>query len=139
MVRILASLVAQMVKNLPAMKETWVQALGWEDPPEKRMATHSSMVAWRIPRTEEPGGLQSMGSQSWTRLSDQHLHFLQWSGFSPRPSPHNTHSLGTPLRPVPSLTTSSVTSQISVLLYFLFDALQITKTHGIQSRAEELP
>ena len=52
-----------MVKNLPAVQETWVQSLGWEDPLEKEMATHSSILAWRIPRTEEPGGLQSMGSQ----------------------------------------------------------------------------
>ena len=55
-----ASLVAQMVKNLPAMQETQVQSLGWEDPLEKGMATHSSILAWRIPWTEEPGGLQSM-------------------------------------------------------------------------------
>ena len=55
-----ASLVAQMVKDPPAMQETWVRSLGWEDPLEKRMATHSSILAWRIPRTEEPGGLQSM-------------------------------------------------------------------------------
>ena len=61
-----ASLVAQTVKNLPAMKETWVQALGWEDPLEKGMATHSSVLAWRIPWTEKHGGLQSMGSQSPT-------------------------------------------------------------------------
>ena len=54
---------AQMVKNLPAMKETWVQSLGQEDPLEKGMATHFSILAWRIPWTEEPGGLQSMGSQ----------------------------------------------------------------------------
>ena len=58
-----ASLVAQMVKNLPAVWETWVQFLGWEDPPEKEMATHASILAWRIPRTKEPGGQQSMGSQ----------------------------------------------------------------------------
>ena len=58
-----ASLVALSVKNLPAVQETWVQSLGWEDPLEKEMATHSSVLAWRIPRTEEPGGLQSMGSQ----------------------------------------------------------------------------
>ena len=58
-----ASLVAQMVKNLPAMKETWVQSLGWEDPLEKEMATHSSILAWRISQTEESGGLQSMGSR----------------------------------------------------------------------------
>ena len=52
-----------MVKRLPAMRETQVQSLGWEDPLEKEMATHSSTLAWRIPRTEEPGRLQSMGSQ----------------------------------------------------------------------------
>ena len=55
------SLVAQMVKNLPAMWETWVKSLGWEDPLEKGMATHPSILAWRIPWTEEPGGLQSTG------------------------------------------------------------------------------
>ena len=58
-----ASLVAQMVKNLPAVLETWVQFLGQEDPLEKGMATHSSILAWRIPWTEEPGRLQSMGLQ----------------------------------------------------------------------------
>ena len=58
-----ASLVAQMVKNLPAMQETQVQSLGWEDPLEKEMATHSSILARRIPWTEEPGRLQSMGLQ----------------------------------------------------------------------------
>ena len=57
------SLVAQMVKHLPAMRETWARSLGWEDPLEKEMATHSSTLAWKIPRTEEPGGLQSMGSK----------------------------------------------------------------------------
>ena len=55
--------VAQMVKNLPAMGETWVRSLGQEDALEKGMATHSSILAWRIPWTEEPGGLQTMGSQ----------------------------------------------------------------------------
>ena len=59
----LASLVAQMVKNLPAMWETWVLSLGQEDPLEKGMATYSSILAWRIPRTKESGGLQSLGSQ----------------------------------------------------------------------------
>ena len=58
-----ASLVAQSVKNLPAVQETWVRSLGWEDPLEKEMATHSSILAWKISWTEEPGGLQSMGSQ----------------------------------------------------------------------------
>ena len=57
------SLVAQMVKHLPAMQETWVQSLGCEDPLEKEMATHSSTHAWKIPWMEKPGGLQSMGSQ----------------------------------------------------------------------------
>ena len=52
-----------MVKNLPALQETWVRSLGGEDPLERGMATHSSMLAWRIPWIEEPGGLQSMGSQ----------------------------------------------------------------------------
>ena len=53
-----------MVKRLPAMQEIWVQSLGWEGPLEKEMAPHSSTLAWKIPRMEEPGGLQSMGSQS---------------------------------------------------------------------------
>ena len=59
----MASLVARMVKNLPAMLETWVQSLGREDPVEKGMATPSSILAWRIPWTERPGGLQFMGLQ----------------------------------------------------------------------------
>ena len=58
-----ASMVAQMVKNLPTVQETWVQSLGWEESLEEVMATHSSILAWRIPWTEEPRGLQSMGSQ----------------------------------------------------------------------------
>ena len=60
-----ASLVAQSVKNLPAVQETRVRSLGWEDPLEKEMATHSSILAWKISCTEEPGGLQSMG---WQRV-----------------------------------------------------------------------
>ena len=58
-----ASLVAQMVKNLPSMQKTWVRFLGWEDTLKKEIATHSSILAWRIPWTEEPGRLQSMGLQ----------------------------------------------------------------------------
>ena len=58
-----ASLVTQKVKHLLAMKENWVQSLGWKDPLEKGMATHSSMFAWKIPWMEEPGRLQSTGSQ----------------------------------------------------------------------------
>ena len=59
-----------MVKNLPEMQETWVWSLGEENPLEKGMTNHSSILAWRIPWTEEPGGLQSMGLQSWIWLSD---------------------------------------------------------------------
>ena len=73
-----ASWVAQMVKNLSAVQETWVWSLHWEDPLEKEMATHYSILAWRIPWMEEPGRLQSMGSQrvghDWaTSLSIWHL------------------------------------------------------------------
>ena len=57
-----ASLVAQTVKDLPAVQETWIQFLGWEDPLEKGMTTHSSILAWRTPWTEEPGRLQFRGS-----------------------------------------------------------------------------
>ena len=56
-------------KNLPALWETQIRSLGLDDALEREMATHSSILAWRIPRTEEPGGLQSAGWQSWTRLS----------------------------------------------------------------------
>ena len=63
-----ASLVAQSVKHLPAVQETWVRSLDWEDPLEKEMATHSSTIAWKISWTEKPGELQSMGSQSWAQL-----------------------------------------------------------------------
>ena len=64
-----ASLVAQRVKSLPTMQKTWVQSLGWENPLEKGMATHSGILAWRIKWTEEPKGLQSMGFQSQMRLN----------------------------------------------------------------------
>ena len=62
---------AQMVKNPPAMQETWVGSLGWGDLLEKGMATHSNILAWRIPWTEEPDGLQSMGSQSVSDMTEQ--------------------------------------------------------------------
>ena len=58
-VKSIASLMAQRLKRLPTMRKTWVRPLGWEDPLEKEMATHSSILAWRITWTEEPGGLQS--------------------------------------------------------------------------------
>ena len=73
-----SSLVAQRLKHLPAMWETWVRSLSQEDPLEKEIATHSSIRAWRIPWMEEPGGLQSMGSQrvghDW--VTSLHFHFL---------------------------------------------------------------
>ena len=59
---------SQMIKNLPVMQETWVRFMGWEDPLEKGMATHSGILAWRIAWTEEPGRLQSIKLQSQTRL-----------------------------------------------------------------------
>ena len=71
MIPVMSSLVAQALKLLPAIRETQVRFLGWEDPLEKEMATHSSIFAWKIPWTEEPGVLQSMGlQQCWTHLSD---------------------------------------------------------------------
>ena len=71
----MASLLAQMVKNPPVMWETWVRSLGWEDPLEKRKATHSSILAWRIPWTEEPRRLQSIESQKVLELQLQHQSF----------------------------------------------------------------
>ena len=70
-----------MVKNLPVMQETQVESLGQEDPLDKGMVTHSSILAWRIPWTEEPGGLQSKRvAQSQTQLSDSHSHTFMSSG-----------------------------------------------------------
>ena len=74
-----ASLVAQSVKNMPAMQDTWVHFLGGEDPLEKEMATHSSIPAWKIPWTEEPGRLQFVGSQEsdMTQQLNHHHHHHQ--------------------------------------------------------------
>ena len=63
-----------MVNSLPAVRETWVQSLDWEDPLEKEMATHSSTLVWKIPRTEEPGRLQSMGRKESD--TTEQIHFL---------------------------------------------------------------
>ena len=71
-----------MIKNLLAMQETWVRPLGPEDPLEEGMATHSNVLAWRIPWTEEPDRLQSMGSQSQTGLSDYHARTRSIKRFS---------------------------------------------------------
>ena len=72
-----ASLLVQMVKNLPAMQETQVWSPGWEDPLEKGKATHSGILAWRIPWTGEPGGLQSMGSQRVRHDWATNTHIIQ--------------------------------------------------------------
>ena len=66
---------AQTVKNPPGMRETWVQSLGWEDSLEEGMATHSTILAWRLPWTEEPGRLQSTGSQRVGHDTTEQLHF----------------------------------------------------------------
>ena len=76
--------VAQSVKNLPAMQGTWVGSLGWKEPLEKEMASHSSILAWRLPWTEEPGGLQSVGSQesdTTERLNHHHM-FISFDSVS---------------------------------------------------------
>ena len=74
-----ASLVAQLIKNLPSVQETWVWSLGQEDPLEKGMTTHSSILSWEIPWTEEPGGLQCMGSQrvghDWVKWKEKKYYF----------------------------------------------------------------
>ena len=69
-----ASLVAQLIKHLPAMLEAWVLSLDWEDPLEKEMATHSGILAWEISWTQEPGGLQSMDSQESDMTERQNHH-----------------------------------------------------------------
>ena len=82
-----ASLVAQQVKNLPAMQETWVQSLDWENPLEEGTATHSSILAWRIPWTEEPGRLQSVGFSSqeyWSALLCPPPGDVPYLGIEPR-------------------------------------------------------
>ena len=80
---------AWTVKTLPAMRESWLWSLGWEDPLEEGMAAHSSILAWRIPWPEEPGGLQSMGSQSvrqdWvTKQSTAQIHFRNYKTIKSR-------------------------------------------------------
>ena len=108
---LLASLVIQMVKNSPAVQETWVQFLGQEHPLKKRMATHSSILAWRIPWTEEPGGLQSMGTQrvrhNWvTNTFTFSLKPLSWSWMSgetePKEISKSEHALRTTSAQIPT-------------------------------------
>ena len=133
------SLVTQLVKNLPAMRETWVWSLGWEDPLEKGMATLSSILAWRIPWTEEPDGLQSMGvAKSWIQLSNFHSLtplFCPLPGSEPAAagwigtfnvSQKGLQTLeeqdGLPLLPLPSATTGSswLSKGIETSLYLVF-------------------
>ena len=79
-----ASLVVQMVKNLSSIRETWVQSLGWEDPLENGMATHSSILAWRSPSTEEPDGLQFWGHKALDmteQLNTAHIYIYVSEGF----------------------------------------------------------
>ncbi|XDC50420.1 hypothetical protein R6Z07M_001602 [Ovis aries] len=88
-----ASLVAQTVKRLPAVWETWVRSLGWEDPLEKEMATHSSTLAWKIPWTEDPGRLQYMGLQSRTRLSNFTFFWVSQVALLVKNSPANARDV----------------------------------------------
>ena len=76
-----ASLVVQRLKRLPAMWKTWVRSLGWEDPLEKEMATHSSVLDWRIPWMEELGGLQSTGRKESDTTERLHFHFLYYQNY----------------------------------------------------------
>ena len=76
------SLVAQTVKNLPTMQETWIQSMSWEDPPEKGMGTHSSMLAWRIPYRGASWAIVHRAANSRTQLSDKHLILLFLHGIA---------------------------------------------------------
>ena len=105
--------VAQMVKNPPAMWETWVQPLGWEDPLEEGMATHSSILAWRIPWTEEPGGLQSMGSQSQRLSRDEQR--------KPKPKPKPSSTQHEPKLPRNGEAGTKLTDQLSTHLLRVFN------------------
>ena len=89
------SLMAQVVKNLPAMQEIGLQSLGQEDRPKQEMATHCGILLWEIPWTEEPGGLQSMGLQSWTRLKrlNKHKHTCTPLGRKHTHTHTHTHTL----------------------------------------------
>ena len=116
LMRSFIALVAQMVKRLPTVRKTWVQSLGWEDLLEKEMATHSSTLAWKIPRTEEPGRLQSMALQ---RV--RHDRATSLSVYS------NSSSVGLPIRLewVPDLHSSELVSDnLDELLWSLQSGLR---------------
>ena len=91
---------AQRVKNLTAIQETWVQSLGQEDPLEKKMVTHSRILAWRIPWTEEPGGLPSMGSQRVRHNRAINFHFHVFKASKSRDSHSRTLNSQTPQNPL---------------------------------------
>ena len=82
------SLVTQMLKNLPAMPETWIESLGWEDPLKKGMAIHSSILAWRIPWTEEPDGLYTVHGVAESDTTEAITLCSKVGGIMPAPSSH---------------------------------------------------
>ena len=99
---------AQLVKNLPAMQETQIRSLGGEDPLEKEMATRSSILAWKIPWTEEPGGLQSMGSQRVDTAERLHFHFRRaYTSCVSSPSLPPTHPSSSEHTRVPGTATAA--------------------------------
>ena len=110
-----ASLMAQRIKHLPAMWETQVWSLGWEDPLEKEMATHSSILTWRIPRTEEPGELRFMGSQRvrHDQVTNTHTHTLYYNlkALSWKKNTIINWHLGEPIRKQISIVQLSVWTQ----------------------------
>ena len=128
-----ASLVAQMVKRLPAVRETWARSLGWEDPLEREMATYSSTLAWKVPWTEEPGRLQSVGSQSRTRLSDFSFSFQCFSCFFPTPSAGSTSDRRTGITAVVTRFLRFLSSDLTgehmqshgFIYHFLFDDMNL--------------
>ena len=119
-----ASLVAQMVKNSPAMQETWIQSLGWEDPLEKGIANHSIILAWRIPWTEEPDQLQSIVSQ---RVGDDwatNTHNFRQS-FPQRTTKKSVNLLSTLFHCwIPKWTRGPIDSLASLLSWLFMDHLE---------------
>ena len=123
-----SSLVAQTVQNLPAMWETWVQSLGREDPLEKGMATHSSILAWRIPWTEEPGGPHPWGrkGQDWSEWA--RMHAGTRLAVSLRRAVHSvTHHIPPQLSPRLSSSPVKMLRSVSLALHFLLKISLICK------------
>ena len=122
------SLVAQLVKNPPAMQETWVRSLGWEGPLEEGMATHSSILAWRIPWTEKPGGIQSTGLQrvGHNRATKPKSTVCIWQSQSSNSS-HHPHPPWYPYICSPCLYFSFCFA--SKIIYMIFLMAQTVKNH----------